>query len=90
MNCTNTVHHRKSTKHQVYCSRYHEDSQHYFSEDLLKTIDNEGRFRIVETKNPVGYTGSWEKEIDITDKNASLFFKSNRILKFRIIQEPFI
>lgn len=55
--------------------KYDEDSQHYFSEDLLKTIDNEGRFRIVETKIPVGYTGSWEKEIDITDKNASLFFK---------------
>lgn len=55
--------------------QYNEDSQCYISRELLKTIDNEGKFRVVETRNPSGYTGNWEKEVDITDQNASLFFK---------------
>ena len=28
----------------------------------------------METKIPTGYEGSWEQEIDITDKNESLAF----------------
>lgn len=29
----------------------------------------------METKTPPGYTGSWEEEVDITDKDARLSFE---------------
>lgn len=54
--------------------KYEEESQIYVSEELLVTSDNNGKFKIVETKIPTGYEGSWEQEIDITDKNESLAF----------------
>ena len=47
----------------------------YVSGELLKTSDNEGKYKIVETKTPPGYTGSWEEEVDISDKDARLSFE---------------
>ena len=55
---------------------YDSKNQLYVSKELLKTADNEGKFRVVETKNPPGYTGTWEKKVDITDTNASLSFEA--------------
>ena len=55
--------------------KYDRENQLYTSEELLKTADNKGRFRVVETKNPPGYEGTWEKEADITDEDASLFYE---------------
>lgn len=42
---------------------YNERDRCYVSEKLEITSDNEGRFRITETKNPTGYEGSFEEEI---------------------------
>lgn len=41
----------------------------------MKTSDNEGKYKIAETKTPPGYTGSWEEEVNITDKDARLSFE---------------
>lgn len=38
----------------------------YKSENLLITEDNLGKFKVVETKNPTGYEGEFEKEITFT------------------------
>ena len=38
---------------------YEEDS--YTSKNLYITDKNQGKFKVVETKNPLGYTGSWDK-----------------------------
>lgn len=37
---------------------------------LERNSTNQGKFKIVETKNPSGYTGSWEKEFTITEEGA--------------------
>lgn len=55
---------------------YDSKNQIYVSEELLKTTDNTGRFRVVETKIPAGYEGSWKQDINITDQDASLFFEA--------------
>lgn len=55
--------------------QYDSENRLYTSGILLKTSDNEGKFRVVETKNPPGYEGKWEKEVDITDENAKLFYE---------------
>ena len=35
----------------------------YSTEELVLTDDNQGRFKVVETKNPENYTGKYEKEV---------------------------
>ena len=35
----------------------------YSTEELLLTDANQGRFKVVETKNPENYTGKYEKEV---------------------------
>lgn len=42
---------------------YHTEEGAYLSERLPVTEENEGKFRIVEVKNPSGYEGTFEKEI---------------------------
>lgn len=42
---------------------YHPEEAAYLSEQLSVTKENEGRFLIVEVKNPSGYEGTFEKEI---------------------------
>lgn len=44
---------------------YDADAQVYKSDTLVFSEDNLGRFKVVETKNPEGYTGTWEQEIDL-------------------------
>lgn len=55
--------------------QYDSENQLYTSGILLKTSDNEGKFRVVETKNPPGYEGKWEKEVDVTDENVNLYYE---------------
>ena len=35
----------------------------YSTEELVLTDANQGRFKVVETKNPENYTGKYEKEV---------------------------
>ena len=35
----------------------------YSTEELVLTDDNQGRFKVVETKNPENYTGKYDKEV---------------------------
>ena len=37
----------------------------YLLEGILDTDSENGKFRVVETKNPAGYAGSWEQEFSI-------------------------
>lgn len=60
----------KDTAYQTL--NYAADQQNYrTSTPLEKTIQNLGKFKIVETKNPDGYYGKWEKEITITGANGT-------------------
>lgn len=46
---------------------YSKENQIYFNaQDLIRSEENEGKFKIVETKNADGYTGNWEVEFQIT------------------------
>ncbi len=66
---------KKAYKEKGTLLDYDSLSELYVSSELLKTSDNEGKYKIVETKTPPGYTGSWEEEVDITDKDANLSFE---------------
>lgn len=44
----------------------------YESELLPITASNAGKFKVVETKIPAGYTGTWEKEITLTSDGENL------------------
>lgn len=47
--------------------KYDPDAQYgkgYVSEELELNESNQGKFKVVETKNPDGYTGSWEDTVD--------------------------
>ena len=41
----------------------------------MQTADNTGKFKITETRNPKGYEGKWEQEVDISDERVSLFLE---------------
>jgi Predicted outer membrane protein len=53
----------------------------YESNDLFYSVDNQGKFNIVETKNPNGYTGIWTQEFTITS--------NNEIFEFTAENDPF-
>ena len=52
---------------------------------LLEVTDqNNGKFKVIETKNPEGYTGSWSKEVIFTkggtsEQNISLTATNKKI-----------
>ena len=66
---------KKAYKEKGTLLNYDSSSELYVSGELLKTSDNEGKYKIMETKTPPGYTGSWEEEVNITDKDARLSFE---------------
>ena len=66
---------KKAYKEKGTLLDYDSSSELYVSSELLKTSDNEGKYKIAETKTPPGYTGSWEEEVNITDKDARLSFE---------------
>lgn len=49
---------------------YDTETERYISTDLLETKENEGKFLVKETRNPKGYQGDWEQEIDLKDEEA--------------------
>lgn len=53
---------------------YDETKGKYITENLRVTDENAGKYKIVETKNPEGYTGSWTQEINILDIAQPLQF----------------
>ena len=66
---------KKAYKEKGTLLDYDISSELYVSGELLKTSDNEGKYKIAETKTPPGYTGSWEEEVKITDKGARLSYE---------------
>lgn len=62
---------------------YAEANQAYLSPRLNITSENQGRFKLKETKPPKGYIGDWEKEITLTAENIQ---KPN--LEFTVTNEP--
>lgn len=50
---------------------YKEETGRYDTGILQRSISNEGRFRIVETKAPEGYEGNWAVNLDITKDGSS-------------------
>ena len=50
------------------------DSQKYVSGELKESRENMGRFLIRETRNPEGFIGQWEQEIQISDQESSFSF----------------
>lgn len=53
---------------------YDESAEIYLSRALCATLDNEGRFKIVETRTPDQYQGSWEEEFTLTENDQILSF----------------
>ena len=47
---------------------YDKDEECYKSKNLYISDKNLGKFKVVETKNPTGYEGTWEQEFTLTKK----------------------
>lgn len=56
---------------------YHADQKRYIADGLIYSENNQGKYKIIETKNPAGYTGSWSQEFVLTDNgtNRSFFYR---------------
>lgn len=52
--------------------RYDSDRESYYTEELLITEENGGKFRIVETKNPENYKGNYDKTVVFEKKEGAL------------------
>lgn len=50
---------------------YYATRKKYESKLLEITDQNNGKFKVIETKNPEGYTGSWSKEVTFTKGGTS-------------------
>lgn len=55
--------------------KYDSDKEIYLAKDLEITPENRGKFKIVETKNPEGYSGTWEKEVVLTEEKLELYLE---------------
>lgn len=44
--------------------------KYYMKTGLERDDTNQGKFKVVETQNPSGYTGTWEKEFTITEEGT--------------------
>lgn len=51
---------------------FDEKSRLYLSKELAINKSNGGKFKVVETKSPAGYHGSWEKEFVLTEDDPEL------------------
>ncbi len=49
---------------------WQDDYKEYMALNLSEADTENGKFKVVETKNPAGYTGSWEKEFTATDEGV--------------------
>ena len=48
---------------------YNNTTERYESGTLYYTLDNLGKYKVVETKNPTGFLGEWEREITLSNVN---------------------
>ncbi|MBE5921503.1 MAG: hypothetical protein E7269_01965 [Lachnospiraceae bacterium] len=48
----------------------------YESNIFTYSVENKGKFRVVETKNPQGYTGKFEKLIQLTEEHQEYIFEA--------------
>lgn len=53
---------------------YDAENERYYSEELIITDLNIGKFKVEETRVPDGYTGVFEMEIDLNDTETDLQF----------------
>ena len=66
-----TVYKLKSGQWEAYTKAVWDDAMKNYKALNLHAEDTEnGKFKVVETKNPAGYTGSWEKEFTATDEGV--------------------
>lgn len=66
-----TVYKLKSGQWEAYTKAVWNDAMKNYKALNLHAEDTEnGKFKVVETKNPAGYTGSWEKEFTATDEGV--------------------
>lgn len=67
---------------------YDDSKKRYLSEILVYDETNKGKFKITETKNPVGFTGSWSMEIVLnepgTEKTFSFKVENEEIAEKKI------
>ena len=63
-----------------YTITYNSITGKYESETLYYTSDNLGKYKVVETKNPIGYFGNWEKEIVLTELNQLFEFTAENTI----------
>ncbi len=47
----------------IHSAKFDVETGWYSTEELVLTDANQGRFKVVETKNPENYTGKYEKEV---------------------------
>lgn len=55
--------------------KYDGNRKLYLSGELEITPQNKGKFKIVETKNPEGYSGTWEQEVILTEEASELYLE---------------
>ena len=66
-----TVYKLKSGQWEAYTKAVWDDAMKNYKALNLHAEDTEnGKFKVVETKNPAGYIGSWEKEFTATDEGV--------------------
>lgn len=66
-----TVYKLKSGQWEAYTKAVWDDAMKNYKALNLHAEDTENdKFKVVETKNPAGYTGSWEKEFTATDEGV--------------------
>lgn len=49
---------------------WNSNRKYYMKTGLERTSANQGKFKVAETRNPEGYTGTWEKEFTITEEGT--------------------
>lgn len=55
---------------------YSEGKKVYESGTLTYTEENQGKFRIMESKAPPGYEGGWQKDVDISAAGANEIYEA--------------
>lgn len=66
-----TVYKLKNGQWEPYTkATWQDDYKEYMALNLSEADTENGKFKVVETKNPAGYTGSWEKEFTATEEGV--------------------
>ena len=55
---------------------YSEGKKVYESGTLTYTEENQGKFRIMESKAPPGYEGGWQKDVDISAAGVNEIYEA--------------